>query len=336
MEWTPDSLVHYGCSWWGAAALLAAMQIDLFTPLGDGPLTEKELAGRLLSSERGIGILVPAMCALELLQREGDKIALTPFAAKHLVKGKPGYLGYILRHHASLMPRWSQLGMAVRTGMPTGSRPQFDDADREDFLKGMTNQASVTASLAMGAVSFAEAHRLLDLGGGPGHYAIEFCRANPQLTAVVYDLPGTTPIAEEAITNSGLQDRIAFVAGDFLTDPVPGGFDIVWGSQILHSFDENGCQTLINRAMNSLQPGGRLLLQDFYLNDAHNGPLFPTLFGLNMLVGTQGGRTYSQDEIAAMMRQAGAASISAISNLNPNEGLGIVIGVKGQSLTRPW
>src|SRR6185369_1048705 len=151
--------------------------------------------------------------------------------------------------------------------------------------------------------------RLLDLGGGPGTYAIHFCQANPQLEATVYDLPSTRRFAEKTIASFGLDDRIKFHDGDFISDDVPGGFDVAWLSHILHGEGPEGCAVILRRAVAALEPGGMLMVQEFILDDDMNGPLFPALFSLNMLLGTPQGQAYSQRQLEEMMTAAGVGSI---------------------------
>ncbi len=130
---------------------------------------------------------------------------------------------------------------------------------------------------------------LRSLGGGPGSYAIQFCQANPLLTATVYDLASTRPFAEKTIASFGLGDRINFVEGDFISDDVPGGFDVAWLSHILHGEGPEGCAVILQRAVAALEPGGMLMVQEFILDNKMDGPLFPALFSLNMLLGTARG-----------------------------------------------
>jgi len=133
-------------------------------------------------------------------------------------------------------------------------------------------------------------HHLLDLGEGPGTYAIQFYLNNQRLIATVYDLPTTCSFAEKTIAKLNLQDRIDFKSGDYLEEDIKGSFDVAWLSQILHgeSF-EDGCN-IVKRAVSTLEPGGLIIIHEFILNNTMDGPLFPALFSLNMLLGTSGGQ----------------------------------------------
>jgi cyclopropane fatty-acyl-phospholipid synthase-like methyltransferase len=177
------------------------------------------------------------------------------------------------------------------------------------------------------ALDLSGRRKLLDLGGGPGTYAIHFCQAHPDLHAVVFDLPGTRRFAEQTIRRFGLADRVEFAAGDYHKDPLPGRFDTVWLSHILHAENPEACQRLIHKAVQALDRGGVLIVHDFILNDTMDGPLFPALFALNMLLGTDGGQAYAQGQVEIMLKEAGLKNIERLPLDAPNDS-GLVVGTK--------
>mgnify|MGYP000689971469 CR=1 FL=1 len=152
--------------------------------------------------------------------------------------------------------------------------------------------------------------RLLDLGGGPATYAITFAQAEPGLKATVFDLPGPVEIARENIRRHGLEDRVDTLSGNFLEDELGGPYDFIWVSQILHSHTEEQCRLIIGKSVAALNPGGQLAIQDFFLNNDGSSPTEAALFSVHMLAVTPGGRSYTHQEVAEMMRQAGLDSPS--------------------------
>ncbi|MBE0504947.1 MAG: SAM-dependent methyltransferase [Desulfuromonadales bacterium] len=323
-DWTPAELLKLSGGYWSACALHAGVKLDLFSHSG----TLAELARATASDVRGLEMLLNALTALGLLDKEGERYAPTAFAAEYLARSSPRYLGYIIMHHQHLMAGWSRLDEAVRSGAPLRGRVSHDadEAERESFEMGMFNLAMQIAPRIVGQVDLCDRRRLLDLGGGPGTYAIHFCQANPQLTATVYDLPTTRPFAEKTIAAFGLSDRITFAAGDFISDDVPRGFDVAWLSHILHGEGPEGCAIILQRAVAALEPGGMLLVQEFILDDSMDGPLFPALFSLNMLLNTPQGQAYAQGQLEAMLRAAGVSSIRRLEIALPN-GAGVMAGV---------
>lgn len=329
MNWTIPELLQFSGGYWGACALHTGVKLDVFSALADGAKDHETVAQSCGLDSRATAMLLDALAAIGLLVKSADSYALTPFAADYLVRSAPGYLGHIIMHHHHLMESWAKLPEAVRSGAPVRGSVSHgaEEEVRESFLMGMFNLASQLAPQIAVRLDFAGRRRLLDLGGGPGTYAIHFCLHNPQLTATVFDLPTTRAFAEGCIARFGLADRISFAAGDFSLDEVPGGFDTAWLSHVLHSDGPEECLNLLRKGVAALEPGGILLVQEFILNDAKDGPVFPALFSLNMLVGTAEGRSYSELELAEMMAEAGLRNVRRLPAELPN-GAGIMIGEK--------
>ena len=324
---TPGPLLEISGSYWKSCALHAGAMLDVFTPLNDGPNTAEALARITKCDHRAMAMLLNALAAMGLLVKSGEDFALSALAKEFLVKDSPRYMGYIIRHHHRLMASWARLPQAVRTGQPMRESSSSDDG-REDFLLGMFNLASGIAPRLAESLDLAGRERLLDLGGGPGTYAIHFCLANPGLKATVFDMPGSKNFAQATISRFGVGDRVEFFAGDFLQDPLPGGYDVAWLSHILHAEGPEGCWKILAKAAQALKPGGLLLIHEFILRDAMDGPEFPALFSLNMLLGTQDGQSYSEAQLRDMLAGVGARDIRRLDFTGPNDS-GIMLGVVG-------
>lgn len=327
--WTVPDLLQLSGGYWATCALHAGVNLNLFTFLADIPKTAREVASQAETDPRATGMLLDALTSLGLLEKRGNYYMDTPFAARTLSKSSPDYMGHIIMHHHHLVPGWSRLHTAVTSGVPVkeSSSHDGDELRRESFLMGMFNLASLLAPNRAAAIDLSTCQSLLDLGGGPGTYAIHFCLAQPQLKATVYDLPTTRQFAVNTIARFDLAERIDFIEGDFHVDPLPTGFDAVWLSHILHSDGPNACAALLKKAVAALDTGGVLMIQEFILNDAKDGPLFPALFSLNMLIGTDTGQSYSEKELKEMMAEAGLVEISRLALDQPN-GAGIMKGCK--------
>ena len=327
-NWTPAQLMELSGGYWSTCTLHAGVKLDVFTPLSTEQLSAGELAKRINCDVRGLGMLLNALAALELLEKKGETFAATQFAAKFLCRTSPEYLGHIVMHHHHLMSGWTNLDQAVRSGEPVRKRASHEDAEssRESFLMGMFNLAMQIAPMIVPQIDLSGRRRLLDLGGGPGTYAIHFCQQNPELSAVVCDLPTTRSFAEQTVARFGLSDRISFVARDFESEELPGGFDIAWLSHVLHGVGRKTCQTVLDKAVAALEPGGMILVQEFILDDSKDAPVFPALFSLNMLLGTPEGQAYSQGELFDMLAAAGATNLQRIPLELPN-GAGVIAGV---------
>jgi predicted O-methyltransferase YrrM len=267
-QWNPGQLLELSGGYWQTCALHAGVKLDLFSALDDGAATGDELARRSGSDARGITLLLNALAALGLLTKNGDIFTNRADAREFLSRRSPRYIGHIILHHHHLMEAWAHLDVAVRQGHPPRLRSLHSEEEwRESFLLGMFNLAMNLAPQLVKKIDLAGRRRLLDLGGGPGTYAIHFCLENPQLRATVFDLPTTRPFAEKTIADFGLTDRIEFQEGNFLEQEIPGTYDVVWLSHILHGEGPEGAQRIIDAAVSRLPPGGLILVQEFILDD---------------------------------------------------------------------
>lgn len=79
-DWTPSALLQISGSYWECCAIHAAVALDIFSSLAEGPLTVAELAGRIGGDPRATGMLATALCALGFLSRRGEVCTLEPFA----------------------------------------------------------------------------------------------------------------------------------------------------------------------------------------------------------------------------------------------------------------
>jgi predicted O-methyltransferase YrrM len=322
----PGGLLKISGGYWQTCTLHAGVKLDVFTQIGDRHLPSAAVAEELGASERGVEMLLNALSAMGLLEKKDGRYRNTALAATFLSKHSSRYIGHIIRHHSHLVESWSKLDIAVATGAPVRERAMLKDEERrESFLMGMFNMAMNLVPIIVPLIDLSDRRHLIDLGGGPGTYAIHFCQKNPQLKATVHDLETTRPFAEKTIEKFGMSDRIDFISTDYLVDNIEGVYDVAWLSHILHGEGPDDCQNIINKAVSALEPGGMILIHDFILNEAMDGPLFPALFALNMLLGTPNGQSYSDRQISDMLTTAGVKDIQRISFDSPNDS-GIIKG----------
>jgi ubiquinone/menaquinone biosynthesis C-methylase UbiE len=325
-EWTAGRLLGVSGSYWQACTLHAGVKLDIFTLIGTDEMNADQVAGELECDVRGITMLLNALSSMGLLIKRQGRYANTDVSMSLLVKGSPRYVGYMVMHHHNLVEAWSRLDKAVKTGKPVRETPVHGEDDRQSFLMGMfVNAMGIAPDLAM-QVDLKGKNHLLDLGGGPGTYAIHFCLANPELKGTVADLSTSRPFAEKTISQFGLSDRIAFVPCNYLEEEINGTYDVAWLSHVLHGEGPEECQMIINKAASVLEPGGMMMIHDFILNDASDGPLFPAIFSLNMLVNTDKGRSYTESQIREMLTKADLRNIERLPFKGPTES-GILAGV---------
>ncbi|NOY69885.1 MAG: SAM-dependent methyltransferase [Deltaproteobacteria bacterium] len=316
----PGPLLAVSGSYWQACALHSGVVTGIFTAMAGKPATADEISRRINTDARATAMLLNALAAMGLTSKKGKIYKNAGLSADFLVKDSPRYVGHMIMHHHFLVQSWSRLHESVKTGEPVRKQPQYEDeTQRKSFLLGMFNLASEIAPRLASELDLKGKKHLLDLGGGPGTYAIYFCMANPGLSATIYDLEGTRPYAMRTIEKFNMTGRIGFVAGNYLEDGINGPYDTAWLSHILHGEGPDACVKILKKVAGALDPGGVIFIHDFILDDSGDAPLFPALFSLNMLLGTPDGQAYTETQIKEMLHKAGFSDAYRLSFTGPND-----------------
>ncbi|HKJ01861.1 MAG TPA: methyltransferase [Longimicrobiales bacterium] len=300
--------------------LLTAVELDVFTAVGAGADAAK-VAAELGADPRATEALLNALVALDVLEKRAGTFRNGATAARYLAAGAEHDSRAALLHTVHLWPRWSTLTECVRAGtsVTRGSADGRPDDWTEAFIAAMHKNAAVRAPLVVRAVGVEGVRRVLDLGGGSGAYAIAFARAGEDVTAEILDLDTVVPIAQRHIDAAGLTGRVTTRVGDLHDDAYGTGYDLVFISAICHMLDPLENRAMLAKAFAALAPAGRVVIQDFILNADKTGPRTGALFALNMLVGTRAGSSYSQDEYATWLGQAGFVDERRLSLPGPTD-----------------
>lgn len=328
VNWHPGTLLETSGYYWKTCTLHAGVKLGIFTAIGSETLTCDQINDQLKCDREGLFRLLNALSALQLLKKENDTYTNTEAAKTFLSKDSPQYIGFMIMHHHHLMSSWHKMDQAVKEGGPIRERGSYSTEEwRESFLMGMFNIGMAVAPGLSKELDLSGTKKLLDMGGGPGTFAIHFCLANPGMTASVYDLPTTEPFAQKTIDRFKVSDRIDFIPGDYTEEEFskPGEYDAVWLSHILHGEDPATAKAVVQKAVSALKPGGKILIHEFILTENMDGPVFPALFSINMYLGTKGGQSYSQEQLAEMLTASGVEDIERHPFVGPTES-GILIG----------
>jgi len=296
--------------------LLTGMELGVFDALDQGHDDVQALCAALRTDPRATERLLNALAAMGLLTKDDDgRFGNTVEAWRFLVTDSAECQTGALRHYANLWRSWSTLTEVLRTGAPVR---RADTSPQEDatasFMAAMEYFARQRAPEVARSIDLADAERMLDVGGGPAIYSIEFCRRYPNLRATVFDLPAVLPIAREHIEDARLSDRIELQSGDYCVDEFGAGYDLVLLSSILHSNSEEQNRELLTKAFRALGPGGAVLIQEFVVDDSRTDPPGAALFGINMLVNTPLGDVFSEAEITAWLEDAGFAEVRRLED----------------------
>ena len=313
-----------------SVVLLTACHLGVFDALGDktrtspgpartpaaraaaGPAqTPAALAAALRLDPRALEIVLLALASDGFLKRSAEGFRLSEDYAPYLLSGGAQTQASILRHNYNCLRRWCRLEEVLRTGQPA---PREDEGpeDMRAFICGMADISRLSSAEVADKIALSPYRRMLDVGGGPATAAIEFARRNPALRCVVFDLEGPIGIAQEEIRKAGLADRVETRVGDYFRDELGEGFDLVYISNIIHSMGPADTRMLFGKSHRALVPGGTLIVKDFFLEDDRITPNTAALFSVNMLVGTEQGRSYTLSETREMLTEMGFTDFRAI------------------------
>lgn len=313
-QWTAQEVLDFSRAYQPACVLTAAAALDVFTRLNAKPLTAGALAGELGTDPRATTILLDALVALQFLSKQGEKYSVPEDVAEQLSERSAGNVLAMVRHTGNCLSRWAQLPKVIKTGKcaETGPSIRGAEADREDFIGGMNIISRPIAAAVIDKIRPVRFRHMLDVGGGPGTWSIAFLRAAPQARATLFDLPEVIPIAEQQFAKVGLSDRVTFVEGDYYTDALPEGADLIWLGAICHQNSRQQNRDLFSNVHTALADGGVAIIRDVVMDPSHTSPAGGALFAVNMLVGTEAGGTYSFDEYKEDLNAAGFTKVELL------------------------
>lgn len=316
-------------SYWKAQVLFVAIDMDVFTLIGDNGKSCKAVTKSLKTNLRATEMVLNVLVSLGLLRKVKGGYKNTAMSNRYLVKKRPLYQGDRILHFHNLWDYWSKLSVAVKTGKPTAydnAEEEVDEQRLREFIRAMHNIGTVQAGEVCRKLNLKKYCSLLDLAGGQGTYAVRFVERNPKMQAVVFDLPEVIKIAREHIKKSGMKGKVTTKAGDCLKDSFGKElYDIVFVSNLLHIYEPAENRKILKKCWDSLLKKGIVVTQEFVLNSAKTQPLFGTLFSLNMLMGTHRGSSYSYVEMKEWLKDVGFKNVRRV-NLDLDSGL--IIGYK--------
>ena len=324
-----DYISDLSTAYWKSQTLIVAIEFEIFTKLYRSEKSAISLARQIKADKRATEMLLNALAGLGFLSKKGNMFKNRQIADRFLVKEQPLYQGNRILLSGNLWNNWEKLNRAVKTGGPVAFDNVGDEVDperRRIFISAMRDFSVMKSKEAAKCLDLSGCKLLLDLGGGPGSFAIEFVKANPELNAVVFDLEGVTAITNEYINKAKLEKRISTINGECLTDSYGRGqYDVVFVSNLMHMYDEKINFNIAKKCLTALKSNGRIIVHDFLLDNSKTAPEFATMFSLNMLTATHGGRNYSANEITKWLQRAGFVGVQRI-NLSSDSGM--IIGFR--------
>lgn len=296
-------------------ALKAAIELDLFTAIGEGYDTAEKLALRIQASVRGCRILCDYLTVDQFLEKHGDHYSLTAESAMFLDRRSPAYMGSAANFLVNPMvaPRFDHIADCVKNG--GAANPDNLEPDHPiwpEFARNMAPLISMPAKALADVVlqSQPNARRVLDIAAGHGLFGITLAQAIPQMEVVAVDWQSVLQVANENASRAGLDDRYHTLPGSAFDVEFGVGYDVVLVTNFLHHFDVQSNEMLLKKVRKALAPGGLVAVLEFVPNEDRVSPPEPSQFALTMLTVTPAGDAYTFFELEQMFRNAGLQQVA--------------------------
>ena len=294
--------------------LKAAIELEVFTAIGEGKNTASEIAKRCQASERGTRILCDFLCIMGFLNKEGNRYSLTQDSAVFLDKRSPAYMGDITEFISTseLTDAFKDFAGIVRKGGTLNTEGGTVSAENPIWVKFARAMAPMMAMPAQALARLIDPKadsklKVLDIAAGHGLYGIEFAKNNPQVEVVALDWAPVLEVAKENAQQAGVADRYSTLAGSAFDVNYGTGYDLVLLTNFLHHFDIPTNETLLRKVYASLNEGGRVATLEFVPNDDRITPPDAAAFSVMMLGSTESGDAYTFAEYERMFANAGFA-----------------------------
>jgi hypothetical protein len=310
-EWTSDKILEASRAYQPACVIAAAGDLDLFTAIGEREVTAAVLAEEMQVDLRGLTVLLDALAAMHLLDKQQGSYRAPAEALAALSQNSPNSVLPMVQHTANCLRRWAQSARVIKTGRPAERVPSIrgEAADQAAFIGAMHVVSGPVADRVISDIHPPPFKHMLDIGGASGTWTMAFLRIAPEATATIFDLPEVIPMAEQRLRQAGLADRVSLVPGDFYINPLPAGADLAWLSAIAHQNSREQNRDLFAKIRDALVPSGTLLIRDVVMSEDHTSPPGGAMFAVNMLVGTESGSTYSMSAYREDLEASGFTDV---------------------------
>lgn len=327
----PSKIMQIGMGFWASKTLLTAVNMGLFTHLGKGAMSGKQIQETLGLHQRSVYDFLDTLVSLGFLKREGLKENAEYSNAEDvdlfLDKNKMTYIGGILEmSNNRLYPFWNNLEEALKTGKPqneskSGGASLFeaiyaDQNTLREFLHAMGGVQAGNFDYFSRNFDFSSYDTLCDIGGSGGNLCVHIAKNNQDIKCLSFDLPPVAPIAEDNFKTFGLSERITAVAGDFFKDELPKA-DLVTMCNVLHDWSVEDKKMLIQKAYNALPVNGTLVVVENVIDNERKENAFGLMMSLNMLIETDDGFDYTLQDFEGWAKEAGFKKLDIMPLTGP-------------------
>jgi 2-polyprenyl-3-methyl-5-hydroxy-6-metoxy-1,4-benzoquinol methylase len=297
------------------AALRAAIDLDVFTAIGEGDDTVAALAKRCRATERGIRILCDYLVIIGFLTKQDQRYALSPESAAFLDRRSPTSMastaGFLTL--PEVVTGFMHLADVIRTGEPPLGSEGSVSPENPVWVEFARSMAPMMRPAAEGIAKVIDADagkkwKVLDLAAGHGTYGITIAKHNPNAEIFAQDWAPVLEVAMENARAAGVESRMRLVPGSAFEADLGSGYDVILVTNFLHHFDPPTNETLLRRLRAALAPGGLVVTLEFIPNDDRVTPARAAGFAMTMLGTTRHGDAYTAREYLRMFENAGFSS----------------------------
>lgn len=293
------------------SALLAGMELDIFSHLKHGPMTADQAARAAGTHPPKTKALLEALASVGLVRLESGKFSNSEEADYFLVRGGPEYIG--MRHHAYRRRLMSSLnvGAAIRTGKPQTLMDygNMSAEARDDFYLGVHTETVAAGRDFAARNDFSGMRKCIDVGGGSGGFSIALAKAWPTLEIAVVDVASTKPVAERFIQEENCADRVKVSVADIVDGAIPGQYDVavMRGVSLVLTLEQLR-KTLAN-IYNALLPGSPLYVVGWILDDSRTSPQTYVAHNLRFASDYEAAELHTETEHRHLMQEAGFKNV---------------------------
>lgn len=296
--------------------MMVANELGIFDQLSDRSMSADDLANEIGTHPKATERLCNALAAMSLLSKGQNRFRLPPKLKPLLMRNGKASLTHTISLYHEFWRFWTDLGAFIRSGKPLAEMLTLirqDPIMLEQFIHGMRDRAFLAARYIRQVLDFKSVQRMLDLGCGPGIYALEWAKRYRHLQAVLYDIGPVLPITRQYIQSYRMEDRVQVMAGDFIKDPIGEGYDLILLANALQMHGAQECQALIGKVYRALVKGGRIIIHGFMTDRGGMHPKESALFSLTIGLVTPSGNAHPISETIGWLRKAGFRKISRFS-----------------------
>ncbi len=308
----PMKVMQVASGYWNSCVLHAGNRLDIFNLL-DGQAKDLDtLTQETGADRRCLGALLSALVAIGFLDRDGDTFMNNQFSQTFLTSSSKFYQGGIVYMFENWYEAWGGLYNTVMTGKPSALMHQaYTDEETRNYMMGMHNRALSQSDVLTSMIDLTGKKQLMDVGCGPATFAVKFCERYEGLNAVAMDREQNLKIAREIVDMYGMSDRVELRPGDYNTDDLGSGNDAMLLSSMTNQESPENIKKLLKKCYDSMNPDGVIMIQEQLLHADKKGPELAALIGVNQIINTVGGSSYSTAEMEAMLAEVGFVDIKS-------------------------